>query len=48
MVQIGTRAYALPPTAAGYGSVQIDLPQDGRVELRCLAGTVNLGQMDHE
>ena len=48
LIQLGGDAYALPATGAGYGSVTVRVPQDGRVELRCLSGTVNLDRIDHE
>jgi hypothetical protein len=47
-VQVGSRAYALPPTGAAYGAVVVRLDRDGRTELRCLSGAVNLDRMDHE
>ena len=43
-IQLGGRAYVLQ--GSGYQTVQID--RDGRVELKCLTGTVNLDRMDHE
>ncbi len=46
-IQIGRDAYALPPTD-GYGSVRVNVANTGRVELRCLTGSVNLDRMDHE
>ncbi len=48
MIQLGTDAYALPPTGSGYGSTRVSVPHDGRIELRCLTGAVNLDRMDHE
>ncbi|HYS56073.1 MAG TPA: hypothetical protein VER58_20130 [Thermoanaerobaculia bacterium] len=47
MIQIGRDAYLLPATR-GYGAVQVNVPRTGRIELRCLAGTVTLDRMDHE
>jgi hypothetical protein len=48
MIQIGRdAAYALPPTR-GYGSVRVNIATTGRIEVRCLSGTVNLDRMDHE
>jgi hypothetical protein len=47
MIQLGRNAYSLPPTS-GYGSARVNIPQSGRVELRCLSGIVNLDRMDHE
>lgn len=41
----GTR-YNLPPTTGGFAA--LNLLRGGRVELRCLAGSVNLDRMDHE
>lgn len=46
-IQIGRDAYALPATR-GYGTIRVTVPVDGRIELRCLSGTVNLDRMDHE
>jgi hypothetical protein len=46
-IQIGGQAYVLPPTH-GYGSIRVDIARGGRVELRSLAGTVNLDRMDNE
>ncbi len=48
VIQLGSDAYSLPPTDGSYGSIPVHLPRDGRVELRCLAGAVNLDRMDHE
>jgi hypothetical protein len=48
VIQLGSDAYSLPPTRGSYGSIPVHLPRDGRVELRCLAGAVNLDRMDHE
>ncbi len=48
MIQIGNRAYALQPTGGKYGSVKVEISDDGRTELRCLAGAANLDRMDHE
>ena len=47
-VQVGSRAYALAPTGNAYGSAVIELDHDGRTDLRCLSGAVNLDRMDHE
>jgi hypothetical protein len=47
-VQVGSRAYALAPTGNAYGTTVIELDHDGRTELRCLSGAVNLDRMDHE
>jgi hypothetical protein len=47
-IQIGDRAYSLPATGGKYGSVKIQIPGNGRIELRCLSGVVNLDRMDHE
>ncbi|MDQ6803058.1 MAG: hypothetical protein M3041_19825 [Acidobacteriota bacterium] len=47
MIQIGRDAYVLPATR-GYGEVRVTLPHSGRIELHCLAGSVNLDRMDHE
>ena len=47
-IEICARAYVLPATAGTYGSVAIEIDRDGRVELKCLAGAINLDRMDHE
>jgi hypothetical protein len=47
MIQVGRDAYVLP-AVKGYGEIRVTLPHSGRVELRCLGGTVNLDRMDHE
>ncbi len=47
-IQLGPNVYAVPPTDGGYGGLEVTLPGDGQVELRCLAGAVNLDRMDHE
>jgi hypothetical protein len=46
-IVLGGTTYALPPTR-GYGSVRVNVPHDGHIELRCLTGTANLDRMDHE
>ncbi|MEO6260674.1 MAG: hypothetical protein ABIP63_09995 [Thermoanaerobaculia bacterium] len=45
-IELGGSAYHLPPTAGGFAAV--NLSRGGRVELRCLSGSVNLDRMDHE
>lgn len=48
-VQIGGRAYVLPPTPEpAYGTVAVDVAAPGCIELRCLAGAANLDRMDYE
>jgi hypothetical protein len=49
-IALGGRTYELRPTGGqfDYGSVLVDIPRDGRIELRCLAGTANLDRMVHE
>jgi hypothetical protein len=48
-IQIGARAFVLPPTASNtYHVVPVVVDRGGRVELRCLAGTVNLDWMRHD
>jgi hypothetical protein len=47
-IQIGNRTYALAPTGSKYGSAKVEISEDGRTELRCLSGAVNLDRMDHE
>ena len=46
-IDLGGTPYALPPTR-GYSAVRVNVPRDGEVELRCLAGAANLDRMDHE
>jgi hypothetical protein len=46
-VAIGGRIVTLPPTAE-YGSVRVVIPRSGRVELRCVAGAVNVDRIEHE
>lgn len=48
MIQLGGDAYALPPTGAHYGIVPVTVARDGRVDLRCLSGVVNLDRMVHD
>ena len=45
-IEMGGRAYRLPPTPGGFTAV--DVARGGRVELRCVSGSVNLDRMDHE
>ena len=48
-IQIGARAFVLPSTPTNvYNVVPVDVDRQGRVELRCLAGTVNLDWMRHD
>lgn len=48
-IQIASRAYVLPPTRGiEYGTIDVDIPPAGCIELRCLAGAANLDRMDHE
>jgi hypothetical protein len=47
-IEIGARAFVLPPTAAAYGFARIDVGSGGRVELRCLDGSANLDWMQHD
>ncbi len=48
MIQLGSNAYVLPATAGRTAAIPVNLRGDGRVELRCLAGEVNLDRMDHD
>jgi hypothetical protein len=48
LIQVGTHAYSLPATNGGYGNIRIEVSEDGRVEIRCLSGAVNLDRMDHD
>lgn len=48
-IQIASHAYVLPPTRGiEYGTVAIDIPALGCIELRCLSGAANLDRIDHE
>jgi hypothetical protein len=48
-IQIGARAFVLAPTAPNtYAVAPVVVDREGRVELRCLAGTVNLDWMRHD
>jgi hypothetical protein len=48
-IQIGARAFVLPSTPPDtYFVVPVSVDRQGRVELRCLAGTVNLDWMRHD
>jgi len=48
-IQIGGRAFVLPSTPTNtYNVVPVDVDREGRVELRGLAGTVNLDWMHHD
>jgi hypothetical protein len=47
-IEIGARAFVLPPTGGAYGFAHIDLPTSGRAELHCLDGTANLDWMQHD
>jgi len=46
-ISIGGRMYTLPPSPQ-YTNLTVELPRDGRTELRCLAGSANLDRMQHE
>ena len=47
MVEIDRHAYQLPPTAAAHQYQIVDVPRTGRIELRCVSGTINLDRMVH-
>jgi hypothetical protein len=48
-IQIGARAFVLPSTPPNtYNVVPVDVEYEGFIELRCLAGTVNLDWMRHD
>jgi hypothetical protein len=42
VIQIGTVAYPLDASPTRYRTVAVDVPANGRVELKCLSGTINL------
>jgi hypothetical protein len=46
-IQLGARAYDLPPTGQTYGITRVNIPSEGRIELRGLAGAVNLDRMTY-
>jgi hypothetical protein len=48
ILQIGTQAYALPPTGNRTETARVEIARDGRTEFRCLSGTIFLDRMDHE
>ena len=48
VIQIGSRVYPLPSTGNNSATSRIDITSDGRVELRCISGTIFLDRMDHE
>jgi hypothetical protein len=49
-ISLGGKTYALPRTGGqfDYGSIRVDVPRDGRTELRCLGGDANLDRMVHD
>jgi hypothetical protein len=49
-IALADRMYALPRTGGKmeYGSIRVELPRDGRVRLRCIAGSANLDRMVHD
>jgi hypothetical protein len=47
-VQIGEHAYALPGAGPAYGAARVRIEHEGRVDLKCLSGSLNLDRMDHE
>ncbi|HXH40625.1 MAG TPA: hypothetical protein VNN08_18480 [Thermoanaerobaculia bacterium] len=47
-IELGARAFVMPPTGAGYGYARIAIPATGRAELRCLDGSANLDWMQHD
>ena len=48
-IQIGARAFVLPSTPTNvYNVVPVDVDRQGRVEVGCLSGTVNLDWMRHD
>lgn len=48
LIELAGRAYPLKVSGSGYGQVRVEVPQGGRVELRCLTGTVNLDRMSFD
>ncbi|HEX9162259.1 MAG TPA: hypothetical protein VF980_11180 [Thermoanaerobaculia bacterium] len=44
LVDIGGRAYQLPPSGKGFAAARIDVPR-GHVKLRCLTGAINLDSL---
>jgi len=47
---LGDRTFTLPPTGGqfDYGAVRVELPRDGRTQLRCISGSANLDRMVHD
>jgi hypothetical protein len=47
-IALAGRTYTLRPTGNRFGTARVDVPRDGRVSLRCLAGRVALDWMQHD
>lgn len=47
-IEVGGRAMQLPVTGVHYTPIAINFEKEGRVEIRCLSGAVNLDYMVHE
>lgn len=47
-IELGGRAFLLPPTGAIYGYTHINIADSGRLDLRCLDGNANLDWMQHD
>lgn len=47
-IEIGGHEVTLPPTGNDHAKARVEIPRSGRVELRCINGTVDLDRMAHE
>jgi hypothetical protein len=47
-ITMGGRQYTLAPTGNRFGSVEVQLPRDGRITLTCVSGMIDLDRMDHD
>lgn len=46
VMRLGSREYRLPPTADAYKTVDVLIEQEGRNELLCVSGSVNLDKIE--
>ena len=46
-IELAGRAYAVPATDR-YASIRVVVPKEGRVTLRCVAGSINVDRMIHD
>ncbi len=47
-IDVGGRGYSLQPTGEAYVPLRVEVPRDGRVVVRVVAGGVIIDRMDHE